>query len=211
MGEELVKNDYVDYVSRAPRAPDGALDLNALLPGTGPLEIDIGFGRGMSLFARHERSPESRILGIEIKAKWATLVEERRARLGLANVSVWSGDARELLTRMGPAGAVQRVFVHFPDPWWKKKHTKRRVLGEGVLGDLGRVLAPGGELYVQTDVEDRAQDYLALIRNDSRFAVANPESGFIDHNPFGSISNREKRAEEDGLPVWRILAVRQPG
>lgn len=197
----------IRYREFTPRAPEGDVDLEALLPGDGPIEIDIGFGRGHSVFERAKLAPESRILGVEIKAKWAHKVDERRKRLGLDRVRIVSEDIRELLPRCGPKGSVTRAFVHFPDPWWKKRHQERFVVGEPFLDAIAELLKPGGELFVQTDVEDRAIRYRDLIAAHSAFALEG-DDGFIDENPFGARSNREVRADEDGLPVHRILARR---
>jgi tRNA (guanine-N7-)-methyltransferase len=193
----------------APRAPEGRFSLDALLPGEGPLELDIGFGRGLSLFERAAAAPASRIVGVEIKAKWAYKVSQRLERRGLSGrVRVLCGDARELVSRVDPGGCVARAFVHFPDPWWKKRHAHRMVVGVALLDALGRVLEPGGELYVQTDVEERAAEYVAALAAHPDFRLAGRD-GYVDHNPYGARSNREHRAEEDGLPVYRVLAHRR--
>src|SRR5262245_26399841 len=139
----------------APAWPEGAVDLAALVPGSGSLELDVGFGRGASIFSRATAAPDARIVGLEVKAKLVHRVDERRKRLGLDRVRVFLGDAREALARSGPDATVARVFLHFPDPWWKKRHAKRRVLDRDFLDTLARLLTPGGELFVQTDVEDR--------------------------------------------------------
>lgn len=196
------------YRERAPRAPEGPFSLEAVLPGSGPIELDIGFGRGLSLFERARIAPQSRILGIEVKAKLVYKVDARLRRQGLANVSVIQGDAREILKRAEPAGSVRRVAIHFPDPWWKKRHDKRRVLGDALLTELERLLEPGGELFIQTDVEHRAEQYVEQLRQRPALVLAS-ENGYVEENPFGARSNREKRAIEDGLPIWRILARRR--
>jgi tRNA (guanine-N7-)-methyltransferase len=195
----------------ARRAPEGAFDFDALVPGEGARELEVGFGRGRFLLERALAAPGSRVLGIEIKAKWGHLVEERRRREGLTNVVALAGDAREILPRLGPEACLTRVFLHFPDPWWKKKHAKRRVLDPDFLEQVRRLLAPGGEFFVQTDVEDRALDMRAQIEacvheGAPVFAV---REGFDGPNPYGARSNREVRAEEDQLPVYRVLAIRR--
>lgn len=196
----------IRYELMARAAPEGAIDLDALVPGEGDLELEIGFGRGRFLIERAQAAPGSRVLGIEIKAKWAHLVEERRKRLGLTQaVALW-GDARTILPRSGPDGVLARVFVHFPDPWWKKRHAKRRVVDEGFVEQLARLLRPGGELFVQTDVEDRAAAMAERIAAVPAFAV---EAGFAHENVYGARSNREVRAAEDGLPVHRVIARRR--
>lgn len=171
----------------------------------GPRELDLGFGRGLSIFERARRAPDARILGIEIKPKWSVKVAERVVKAGLGGrVAIVCGDARDLLPRLSPEGVFERVFVHFPDPWWKKRHARRRLLGGEVLAELARLVTPGGDLYVQTDVEARARDYRALLDAHALFSDVRE----VDANPFGSISNRERRAAEDGLPVFRLLARR---
>lgn len=201
--QELMRYDLL-----APKPPEGAIDLTSLVPGEGELELDIGFGRGRSLRERAKLAPTSRIIGIEVKTKWATKVEERVKSEGLVNARVLCGDAREILARSGPDACVRRVFVHFPDPWWKKKHSKRAVIGDALLDHIARLLVVGGELFVQTDVLDRAHAYRARIAAHGAFAFAHDDL-WLGSNPFGARSNREHRADEDGLPVFRMLARRR--
>lgn len=195
------------YREEAPRAPEGRFELGALVAGDGPLELDIGFGRGLSLFERAVVSPASRIVGIEVKTKLAYRVNHRLAKHQVRNVAILCGDAREILKRAEPARSVRRVSLHFPDPWWKKRHDKRRVIGEALLDELGRLVEPGGELFIQTDVEHRAEQYRAMLEERPEWSLASP-SGYVDDNPFDARSNRERRAIEDGLPIWRIVAIR---
>ena len=195
------------YRDEAPRAPEGCFSLGELIAGSGPIELDIGFGRGLSLLERVAASPESRIIGIEVKTKLAYKANQRLQKHDLPNVAILCGDAREILKRAEPARSVQRVALHFPDPWWKKRHDKRRVIGEALLTELHRLMKPGAELFIQSDVEHRAEQYVAQLREKAGFTLAS-DSGYVDANPFDARSNREKRAIEDGLPVWRILARR---
>ena len=195
----------IRYELLARRPPEGVIDLETLVPGTGELELEIGFGRGRFLIERAQATPGSRIVGIEIKSKWSHLVEERRKKLGLGNVVALYGDAREVLPRLGPDGSLARAFVHFPDPWWKKRHARRRVVDDALMTQLGRLMRPGGALFVQTDVEERAIAMAERIAGSASFRVA---PGFEQPNPYGARSNREARADEDGLPVFRIHATR---
>jgi tRNA (guanine-N7-)-methyltransferase len=121
---------------------------------------------------------------------------------------VLAEDARYALPRLGPDASVRRIFVSFPDPWWKKRHQKRLVLrGDGFLDQVARLLEPGGEFFVQTDVEERAAAYEDLVEGDRRFVCAGktPGSPRIDDHAFVARSPRERRAIADGLPVVRML------
>lgn len=195
------------YRVLAPRPPEGPLDLATLLPGKGEIEIEIGFGHGLFLYERALVRPDARILGMEIKKKWSYLVAERCQKRGLDNVTVWGGDARLVLPRV-PDAVVARVFMHFPDPWWKRKHLKRKLTGDVLLDHVARVLLPGGEFFVQTDVPDRAESHLEALREHGGFELAG-EGGYVVENPYQARSNREARAAEDGLPVYRTLALKR--
>jgi tRNA (guanine-N7-)-methyltransferase len=202
-----VQPDPHRYRALAPRPPDGPLDLAALLPGQGDLELEIGFGHGRFLLERAAACPQARLLGIEIKKKWSTLVAERAQKRGLSNVLVWGADVRGVLPRV-PEATLARVFMHFPDPWWKKRHLKRRLTGDTLLDEIGRVLAPGGELFVQTDVQERADLHLSALREHPGFTLGG-QAGYVAENAYLARSNREVRAEEDGLPVYRMLAIKR--
>jgi len=184
--------------------PEEGLDLLEVFPGCTEIEIEIGFGRGQFLIQRRAADPALGLLGIEIKSKWAYLVAEKLERLRLPHVRALCGDARLLLPLVRPAGSVARVVMCFPDPWWKKRHAERRLMDEPLLDAISRVLRPAGELFVQTDVEERAQQYLERLAAHPAFERVTP-SGFIDDNPYRAQSNRETRAIADGLPIYRVL------
>lgn len=193
--------------AHAPRFPDGDVTLDALIPGTGPFEIEIGSGRGGFLFERTEARPDARIVGLEIRLKWSALVDERLRKAGKGErARCLNADAREALSRLGPDASVSVVYLHFPDPWWKKRHEKRLVMGPSLLDSVARLLVPGGELFVQTDVEERAEQYEAQIAAHPAFEPAGDAEGSprLAENPYGARSPREHHAIADGLPVHRL-------
>jgi tRNA (guanine-N7-)-methyltransferase len=191
----------------APRLPDADdVDVRTLARGDF-VELEVGPGRGGFLFERAEAEPRAALIGLEVRRKWATLVDQRLAKRGLGErARVFAEDAKLALARLGPAGSVKRVFLHFPDPWWKKRHQKRLVMGDVFVDSIARLLEQGGELYIQTDVEDRAAEYEARLLYDLRFSPAGDEEGSprMAENPYGARSPREHRAIADGLPVFRM-------
>lgn len=221
----------------APRFPDGAeVELADLFPreatlvgdpgaqrgspgeappvhAEGPVEIEIGPGRGGFLFERAEAAPEARLLGLEIRLKWSALVDERLRKHGLGvRARVLNADAREALPRLRPDASVARFFLHFPDPWWKKRHTKRLVMGPALLDAIARLLEDGGEVFVQTDVEERAALYAEQLGAHPALEPAGdaPGSPYLAANPYGALSPREHHAVADGLPVTRLRYRRRP-
>jgi len=194
----------------ASRLPAGRVEVGLLAQGDW-VELEIGPGRGWFLVERAQVEPRAALVGLEIRRKWATVVGGRLASRGLAGrVRVFAEDAVEALPRMGPDASIRRIFVHFPDPWWKKRHAKRLVVRDRFVDEAARLLEPGGELFVQTDVEERARAYLSLVEQDLRFRSAGdtPDSPRIGENPYGARSPRERRALGDGLPVYRLRWTR---
>ena len=192
------------YRDEAPRISDDGLDLVEVFGESTDIEMEIGYGRGAFLMGRAEAAPGSVVVGVEVKTKWAFLVAERCKRLGLGNAHPYAGDARRVLPALRPDESLARMFLHFPDPWWKKRHAKRRLLDTALAAQTARLLRPGGELFAQTDVQERHQAYVDLFRDHDAFDVRE-----LDHNPYGAQSNRERRAIEDGNPVYRVLAVKR--
>lgn len=193
----------------APRLPEGeTVDLRGLAAGAW-LELEIGPGpKAGFLLERAAAAPEAALVGLEIRKKWASVGDGRLAKHGFgARARVFCEDARDALKRLRPDGAVRRVFLHFPDPWWKKRHQKRLVMGDDLLGEVVRLLEPGGELYIQTDVEERAELYADVVAKSPELVPAGDAAGkpHVLENPFGARSPREHRAIADGLPVTRML------
>jgi tRNA (guanine-N7-)-methyltransferase len=205
--------------AHAPRLPEGdSLDPATLFdpapPGAvaapvSPLELEIGPGRGWFLVERLEHAPDVRAIGLEIRRKWATIVDDRLRRLGRAHRGrVFAEDARAALPRF-PDACLSVAYVHFPDPWWKKRHQKRLVVSPELLEQLARLLVDGGELLVQTDVAERADQYEALVAEAPWFEPRGESARVPDH-AYGARSPRERKAIEDGLPVYRLLYRRRP-
>jgi tRNA (guanine-N7-)-methyltransferase len=64
------------------------------------------------------------------------------------------GDANFVFRDVLPDASAVAVHIYFPDPWWKKRHHKRRIMAGPFLAQVERVLEPGGRLCFWTDVEE---------------------------------------------------------
>ncbi len=84
------------------------------------------------------------IFGIEIAAKYARFAAARLAKLGVPNAAVVHGDALRFFAEVLPDASVSAVHIYFPDPWWKKRHLKRRIIRPSFVADVFRTLEPGG-------------------------------------------------------------------
>jgi tRNA (guanine-N7-)-methyltransferase len=179
------------------------LDTAALFGRAAPLEIEVGCGKGLFLSAAATARPETNYLGIEILAKYARFSAARVARARLDNAIMVHGDAQRLLGERLSAGAAQAVHVYFPDPWWKARHKKRRVMNESFLHDVERVLAPLGSLHFWTDVEEYFQTALELVAQHTRLRgpldeVEKPAEHDLDYR-----THFERRVRLANAPVYR--------
>ncbi|MCU0691618.1 MAG: tRNA (guanine-N(7)-)-methyltransferase [Polyangiaceae bacterium] len=203
-----MKETAVYKYAHAPRLPSsGPIEVATLTQAVLPLEVEIGPGRGMFLLERAEECHDVALVGLEIRWKWAAIVDERLRRIGLdGRARVFAEDIRFLLPRLRPAGSVRAFFVHFPDPWWKKKQEKRLVVVPNVVREMARLLEPGGMLFVQTDVEDRAHAYESVLAGTDELANDGntPGTARLSECPWSAKGNREKRVLEAGLQPFRL-------
>jgi tRNA (guanine-N7-)-methyltransferase len=182
----------------------GEVDLFATLGCVAPVDIDVGFGKGRSLLEWSARGFEGTLLGVEVRRSFVEVACSRAARMQACGIRIVRGDFRSLAPRLRPDRAVRRFFLHFPDPWWKKRHLKRQVVSPAVVAAIARLLEPGGEVFVQTDVPERAEEFRAAFRG-AGLEDAPPGGRALETNPFGVRSNREARCEAAGVPVYRML------
>jgi tRNA (guanine-N7-)-methyltransferase len=119
----------------------------------GPVRFEIGFGGGEHLAWQAKRDPSALYLGAEPfingVAKLLTRIEEN----GIGNIRILEGDARPALDRI-PDSALDSLYLLQPDPWPKKRHHKRRMVSQGFFSGAARLLAPGGELRISSDIAD---------------------------------------------------------
>jgi tRNA (guanine-N7-)-methyltransferase len=168
-----------------------------------PLEVELGSGKGLFLTAAATASPERDFLGSEIAAKYAAHAAARAVKRGLANVRVVHGDAARLVGEKLPNACAVAVHVYFPDPWWKKRHHKRRLMRESVIRDIERVLAAGGRLHFWTDVEEYFNSTIELIGRVTRLAGPLAVAERAAENDLDYRTHFERRMRLHGLPVHR--------
>ena len=129
-----------------------------------PVEIEVGFGKGLFLLTAATASPEINYLGLEVSHKCAVLTAKRLAAAGIENVRLLLGDARYVFTRHLPDSSIQAVHTYFPDPWWKRRHQKRRLYTAAFVRQVERVLRPDGQLHLWTDVEAYFQTIQEILQ-----------------------------------------------
>jgi tRNA (guanine-N7-)-methyltransferase len=184
-------------------APDSQLDWQQLFGNDRPVEIEVGSGKGAFLIAAAGANPGTNYLGIEIDRALQLYVATRLAKRGLRNARVAGTDARRLFHERVPTASVRAVHVYFPDPWWKKRHQKRRVWTPDFAADCVRVLTRRGRLHVATDVADYGQIIRELLDAQSGLMRQRAGEQTGPPAPDEALTNFERKARQRGGAVYR--------
>ena len=168
-----------------------------------PLELEIGSGKGLFLTNASARAPNRRFVGLELAAKYALDCQSRVEKTGIPNAKFFACDAVAVLDQDVADGSLDAIHVYFPDPWWKSRHKKRRVLNEKSLCNIERTLKPSGSLHFWTDVLDYYEGTLELIDQVTKlkgpFFVSEPPAA----HDMDYLTHFERRTRRNGLPVYR--------
>lgn len=175
-----------------------------------PIEVDVGFGRGHFLLDRARQAPGVDLVGIEMRRKWVDVVRARLERERIGNARVLYGEAMTLLPRLFAPGEVSRFYVFFPDPWWKRRHRKRRLWTPAFADLLASRLCPGGLLYAQTDVAEYAAEILSLLEGTPGLVNVRGPGRLGPWEEDLPLSPRERRYRRDGIPYHQMKFRREP-
>lgn len=130
--------------------------------------LEVGFGSGEHLVAQAEAHPEVGLIGAEPFVTGVAACLAGIDEAGVDNIRLHADDARPLLQAL-PEASLARIFVLQPDPWRKRRHRERRLIGPAGLDALARALANGGELRISTDHAGYQVWMLRHLRADRRF------------------------------------------
>lgn len=171
-----------------------------------PLEVEIGFGYGHFLLGYALAHPGVDLVGIEMKTKLAAKVSRHAERRGLENVLALHGDSRRLLPTLFALHTVRAFHIQFPDPWWKKRHHRRRLVEPALVDLLFSLLEPEGRVYLRTDILDYARVMIDTFEDGrGRFRNLEAPKAFVADDGLGVPSNRERRYLQSGTPVYRLM------
>lgn len=178
-------------------------DAEALFGRRAPLEVEVGSGKGLFLRTAAAGRPEVDFLGIELAQKYARFAAAALAKREFHNAIVVVADALRVFAELLPDGSLAAVHVYFPDPWWKKRHKKRRVMKESFLRHLERTLQPGGRFHFWTDVEEYFHGSLELLATQTSLQGPRevPESP-AEHD-MAYRTHFERRTRLHNEPVYR--------
>lgn len=198
----LPLDELARYLLEVPDPP-AQLDWQTVFGNAQPVEVEVGFGKGLFLLTAGQACPTTNFLGIEILRKYQLFTATRLAKRGLHHVRLVKADARDFLRDCIPGASVQALHVYFPDPWWKKRHLKRRVFTAELAQQCERILVPGGRLHVVSDVGAYFGVITDRVAQHTRLQPVPPPQPTEPGHDLDYLTNFERKFRLEGRSIFR--------
>ena len=177
-----------------------------------PLHLDIGSAAGDFLFDLALQNQDWNYLGIEIREKLVINSNLRMQNKEIHNLYFAFGNANKILDKCNklPMNFIRSISFNFPDPWFKKRHHKRRVIQPDFINSLSNSIQKGTLILIKTDVKDLF-DYMknTILNNISFRKIENQDLDCSNNfNPFNIPTNREKYAILNQLKIYEEIFIK---
>ena len=177
-----------------------------------PIHLDIGSAKGEFLIELAINYPNWNFLGLEIREQLVSSSEKKRKQMGLENLSFLYCNVNisldEWLSDLD-RDQLKRVSIQFPDPWFKRKHLKRRVLKKSLLSSIASAISHNGELFIQSDIL-KLIEYMSSVIDDNIYFDRKFVKGlkYLEENPYEVSTDRELFVLKQNLPIYRAMYIR---
>ena len=177
-----------------------------------PVHLDVGSAKGEFLIELASKYPEWNFVGLEIRESLVRLCEKKRKQLELNNLKFLFCNVNVSLDKWLSEldyGLLKRVSIQFPDPWFKRKHFKRRVLQTNLVNTIARSMSKDGEVFIQSDILKLIESMTKTIDKSIYFdrKVAG-NLNELDKNPYDVKTDRENLSIKKNLPIYRAMYIR---
>ncbi|MCO5568039.1 hypothetical protein L7F22_021735 [Adiantum nelumboides] len=165
---------------------------------------DIGCGFGGLLVKLSPMFPNTLMVGMELRDKVSEYVKDRIVALRkespghYQNISIIRTNAMKYLQNYFQKGQLQKMFFLFPDPHFKERNHRRRVISIALLAEYAHVMAVGGILYTITDVQELGEWMKSCLDAHPLF-----EEVSVQEQELDPVVTLLKTATEEGQKVER--------
>ncbi len=177
-----------------------------------PIHLDIGSAKGEFLIELATKYPDWNFVGLEIREPLVSLCEKKRRELELNNLKFLFCNVNVSLDEWlsdFDYGQLKRVSIQFPDPWFKRKHFKRRVLRTNLLNSIAQYMCNDGEIFIQSDIF-KLFEYMTSTIDKTRYFKRKDLGDLksLDCNPYNVQTDRELFSLKKNLPIYRAMYIR---
>ena len=177
-----------------------------------PIHLDIGSAKGEFLIELATKYPDWNFVGLEIREPLVSLCEKKRRKLELNNLKFLFCNVNvsldEWLSDLD-YGQLKRVSIQFPDPWFKRKHFKRRVLKANILNSIAKAMSKDGEIFIQSDIFKLIESMTNTIDKNRYFNRKDVgDLMVINENPYNVKTDREIFSLKKNLLIYRVMYIR---
>ncbi|MDH3973212.1 MAG: tRNA (guanosine(46)-N7)-methyltransferase TrmB [Deltaproteobacteria bacterium] len=184
----------------------GIIDLSSYFEGSGPLHLEIGFGNGEYTAALADALPDAHIVGCEIFLNGIAALLKHREEKNLQNIWIIHGSALMAMEEIFADELFDYIHINHPDPWPKKRHTKRRIIQSHTVELLLRKLKKGGEVWLSTDAEAYYEWMKEAFQSCDAFEKIPVEGRFLDEVRQDKIKTRyEKKGAIHGRGTQHLM------
>lgn len=180
------------------------VDVRTLFARPAPLAIDVGCGPGLFVQQLAQKHPEYNVLGLEIRPHLVASTLALAQEAGLTNVQCLLANANVHLPKLLLPRSVAFMSINFPDPWYKKRHHKRRVVNLDWLLAMGPALQLGAQIHAMSDYLPVAEHMRTALRQAEGFEDLHPGDTWPEHSTTGLQSEREQTHLGRGEPIYRM-------
>ena len=169
---------------------------------TNPVEIEIGPGKGSFLLAAAQCTPDRNFFGVEFSRRRAYRIAQLIERDRPENVIVIAADINCILKTLILPKSVATYHLYFPDPWWKRRHHRRRLFRADFTQHLARTLIPGGKILLATDVHDYFVEIVRQLAAVPALVQFPWQRDQTNDNGKLILTDFERQFTDDGKPIY---------
>ena len=177
------------------------------------LHLDIGCAAGEFLFDLALVNTSWNYLGIEIRERLVKNAKLKVREREIENLYFVFGNARNVLNDFNNKNIIKNlksISFNFPDPWFKKRHYKRRVIQPDFINILSKSMQKGAYIFIKTDVKDLFEYMHSTISNHCNFRKI--DKNVFDYsesfNPNQFKTNREKYVAVNELDIFENIYIK---
>ena len=178
-----------------------------------PLHLDIGCAAGDFLFELSLTNKNWNYIGIEIREKLVQNANLKMKNREYKNLYFSFGNANNFFEQSKNKtliDSITSISFNFPDPWFKKKHHKRRVIQREFINFLSNSMKKKSLIFIKTDVKELFEYMEFTILKSIKFKkLANKGFRFNESfNPKKILTNREKYVLLNQLKVYKSIYMK---